>query len=67
MPVAFIQLKPETTGENPSIPKPTENELRAFVRERIAPYKAPKNVYFMDQLPLTPAGKVLKRALKVPG
>jgi long-chain acyl-CoA synthetase len=46
--------------------RPEAGELRAFVRERIAPYKVPKEVYFMEQLPLTPTGKVLKRALQVP-
>jgi long-chain acyl-CoA synthetase len=63
-PAAFVQLKPEAGQEG--LAKPTANELRAFVRERIAPYKAPKEVYFVDQLPMTPTGKVLKRALKVP-
>jgi len=65
-PVAFVQLKPEAGQEGSGLAKPAANELRAFVRERIAPYKAPKEVYFMDQLPMTPTGKVLKRALKVP-
>ena len=65
-PAAFVQLKPEAGQEGSGLAKPTANELRAFVRERIAPYKAPKEVYFMDQLPMTPTGKVLKRALKAP-
>ena len=56
MPVAFIQLKPDAA-------KPTENDLRNFVRERIAPYKAPREIYFSDALPTTPTGKVLKRDL----
>jgi long-chain acyl-CoA synthetase len=66
MPVAFVQLKPEAGQEGSGIEKPTESEIRAFVRERIAPYKAPKSVYFMTEMPMTPTGKVLKRALKVP-
>jgi long-chain acyl-CoA synthetase len=66
MPVAFVQLKPEAGQPGSGVEKPTEADLRAFVRERIAPYKAPKNVYFLDELPMTPTGKVLKRALKVP-
>jgi long-chain acyl-CoA synthetase len=56
MPVAFIQLKPDA-------PKPTDNEIRAFVRERIAPYKTPKEVYFVENLPMTHTGKVQKREL----
>jgi long-chain acyl-CoA synthetase len=66
MPVAFVQLKPEAGQPGSGMEKPTESELRTFVRERIAPYKAPRNVYFMAEMPLTPTGKVLKRSLKVP-
>jgi long-chain acyl-CoA synthetase len=66
LPVAFLQLKPEAGQEGSGIARPTAQEIRAFVRERIAPYKAPKEVYFLDQLPMTPTGKVLKRALKAP-
>ncbi|HEY4329533.1 MAG TPA: hypothetical protein VGN88_07345, partial [Phycisphaerae bacterium] len=65
MPVAFVQLKPEA-GTEGGPAKPTSQELRAFARERIAAYKVPKEIYFMEALPMTPTGKVLKRALKVP-
>jgi len=57
-PVAFVQLKPEAE-------KLSENDIRAWVRERIAPYKVPRNVHFLDQMPLGVTGKVLKRELKV--
>ncbi len=66
VPVAFVQLKAEAGQEGSGMAKPTAQELRAFVRERIAPYKAPKEVYFMDSMPMTPTGKVLKRALQAP-
>ncbi len=65
MPVAFVQLKPEA-GTEGGPAKPTSQDLRAFARERIAPYKVPKEIYFLEALPMTPTGKVLKRALKVP-
>ncbi len=65
MPVAFVQLKPEAGGEGRGA-KPTAQEIRVFVRERIAPYKSPREVYFVEAMPLTATGKVLKRALKVP-
>ena len=42
----------------------TEQELRAFCRERLAPYKVPARVEFRDSLPKTMVGKVLRRALK---
>ncbi|MEQ8743639.1 long-chain-fatty-acid--CoA ligase [Parasphingorhabdus sp.] len=39
-------------------------ELIAFTRERIASFKAPKFVEFMDFLPRNPSGKLLKRELR---
>ncbi|MEV4144472.1 acyl-CoA synthetase [Amycolatopsis sp. NPDC049691] len=39
-------------------------ELIGFVRERIAHYKTPRSVSFVDELPRTPTGKLLKRQLK---
>ncbi|WP_053159231.1 long-chain fatty acid--CoA ligase [Pseudomonas sp. P1.8] len=41
-----------------------EAQLRLFCREFIAPYKCPKTVEFRDELPLSAAGKVLKRELR---
>lgn len=38
--------------------------LRAHCRERIAGYKTPKTIDFVDSLPLSPAGKVLKTELR---
>jgi long-chain acyl-CoA synthetase len=40
------------------------DELVAFARERIASYKLPRIVEFVDDLPRTPSGKVLKRDLR---
>ena len=42
-------------------------ELREFVRARIAAYKYPRHVWFVDELPKTGTGKVLKRGITVPG
>ncbi|HEV3229959.1 MAG TPA: AMP-binding protein [Solirubrobacteraceae bacterium] len=41
----------------------TAEELRAHCAERLAPYKVPKEVRFVDQLPRTPAGKLRRREL----
>lgn len=41
----------------------TEEEIIAFCKERIAPYKVPKQVTFRDELPKTMIGKVLRRKL----
>ena len=42
---------------------PTIDELRAYCRKNLAPYKSPAHVEFRDSLPKTMAGKVLRRAL----
>ena len=42
----------------------TEDELRAFCRSQLAPYKVPTRVEFRTELPKTMVGKVLRRALK---
>jgi acyl-CoA synthetase (AMP-forming)/AMP-acid ligase II len=42
---------------------PAEPELLALCRERLAGYKKPTAVYFVDALPRNAAGKVLKREL----
>ena len=42
---------------------PTTDELRAYCKQRLAPYKTPAHVEFRDALPKTMAGKVLRRAL----
>jgi fatty-acyl-CoA synthase len=45
----------------------TEETIKATVRDRLARYKVPRDVIFMDELPRTATGKVLKRELQVPG
>jgi acyl-CoA synthetase (AMP-forming)/AMP-acid ligase II len=44
----------------------TEGELINWARERIAGYKLPKSVDFIDALPRNPTGKILKRELRKP-
>ena len=39
-------------------------ELIAFARERLAGYKLPRAIDFVDEFPRTPTGKVLKRELR---
>jgi acyl-CoA synthetase (AMP-forming)/AMP-acid ligase II len=41
----------------------TENEMIAFCKEHLASYKAPKSVDFVESLPKSPQGKILKREL----
>ena len=42
----------------------TAQELIDFCKQRLARYKAPKSVEFVDALPKNPAGKILKRVLR---
>lgn len=53
---AFVVPKPGTS--------PSDEELIAFVKERIAHYKAPKLVELIDELPKTGSGKIAKRILR---
>jgi len=39
-------------------------ELMAFIAERVAPHKRIRAVRFVDQIPRTPAGKILRRLLR---
>jgi benzoate-CoA ligase len=39
-------------------------ELKAFVRERLEPYKAPRDIVFLDRLPRTHLGKVDRGKLR---
>jgi long-chain acyl-CoA synthetase len=43
---------------------PSPEELIAFARERLAGYKLPRSIEFVDAFPRTPTGKVLKRELR---
>jgi long-chain acyl-CoA synthetase len=52
---AWVVLKPGATA--------TEDEVRAYCRERLAPYKVPGRVEFRTELPKTMVGKILRRAL----
>jgi long-chain acyl-CoA synthetase len=53
---AWIVLKRDATA-------PTAVEIRAYCRERLAPYKVPAHVEFRTELPKTMVGKILRRVL----
>jgi long-chain acyl-CoA synthetase len=42
------------------------DELREFVKEQVAAYKYPRRVWFVDELPKGPTGKILKREIEPP-
>jgi long-chain acyl-CoA synthetase len=41
-------------------------ELQAYVKENVAAYKYPRRIWFVDELPKGPTGKILKREIAVP-
>ena len=41
-------------------------ELLEFVKERVASYKYPRRIWFVDELPKGPTGKILKREISAP-
>jgi long-chain acyl-CoA synthetase len=57
IPKAFIVRRPDHAGLGPE-------EIVAFVRQRLAGYKTPGAVEFLDAIPKTPSGKILRRLLK---
>jgi long-chain acyl-CoA synthetase len=44
----------------------TEDEVIAYARERLAGFKRPRSVDFVDALPRNPSGKILKKDLRAP-
>jgi len=54
--VAVVALRPGHEA--------TAQEIIAYTRERLAAYKYPREIRFMDELPKGPSGKILKTALR---
>ncbi len=53
---AFVVLKAGTAA--------TEDELKAFVKDRLAPYKYPRTIEFIAELPKTATGKIQRFRLR---
>lgn len=56
---AFVQLRPEAA---PS--EALKADLAAYVKTRLAAHEYPREVEFVDELPLTTTGKILRRELR---
>jgi long-chain acyl-CoA synthetase len=55
---AAVSLKPGSEA--------TAEDLRNYVKERVAAYKYPRQVWVLDELPKGPTGKISKRDIKLP-
>jgi long-chain acyl-CoA synthetase len=55
---AAIVLKPGAEA--------SADDIRAYVKERVAAYKYPRRIWFTDELPKGPTGKILKREITAP-
>jgi long-chain acyl-CoA synthetase len=55
---AAVVLRPATDA--------SADEIRAFVKDRVAAYKYPRHIWFAGELPKGPTGKILKREIRVP-
>lgn len=58
-PKAFVVLRPGVVSEPPLVA-----ELQQFVKERLAPYKYPRWIEFLDDLPKTATGKIQRFKLR---
>jgi long-chain acyl-CoA synthetase len=45
----------------------SEDELRSYIKGQVAAYKYPRKIWFVDELPKGPTGKILKREVEPPG
>jgi acyl-coenzyme A synthetase/AMP-(fatty) acid ligase len=59
IPCAFIVLREGFTANGP-----LDKELRQFVAERLAHHKQPREIRFVNAIPRTPSGKILRRELR---
>ena len=59
IPCAFVVLR---EGFIPS--EAMDKELRDFVADRLAHHKQPREIHFVDVVPRTPSGKILRRELR---
>jgi 2-aminobenzoate-CoA ligase len=56
---AFVVLRPDTPRDDATV-----HELQDFVKARIAPYKYPRRISFVDALPRTATGKLQRFRLR---
>lgn len=58
LPVAIVVKRPECVNL-------TEKQIMDYVAQKLPEYKHLHGAYFVDELPMTPNGKIMKRFVKV--
>ena len=61
----IIAERPENAGARARFDQKIIRELQAHVKGRLAPYEYPKEIEFVDALPMTTTGKVQRRVLRL--
>ena len=56
---AYVMLAPGRTGS-----EALAEEIRVSVRDRLAKHEYPREIIFVDALPMTATGKILRRELR---
>jgi len=62
---AYVVLSAPDQHQGPEQRRVLTESLQAHVRERLAPYEYPKEIEFIDALPMTTTGKVQRRVLRL--
>ena len=68
--VGVIGVQDDKSGERvqayvkASLPAPSKEEIIAYCRINLAAYKVPKEIIFVEELPKSPIGKILRRTLR---
>ena len=57
---AYVVLTPGTAGDDALVAS-----LQSHVKGKLAPYEYPKEIEFVDALPMTTTGKVQRRVLRL--
>src|SRR5271169_6447983 len=59
IPCAFVVLREDFSASDA-----LDQELRSFVADRLAHHKQPREIRFVEAVPRTPSGKILRRELR---
>lgn len=59
--VLWSDIGPNNTAQPLSV---LAEDIQQFVRQHLAAYEAPREVEFVEELPLTTTGKVMRRVLR---